>query len=128
MRQVSAAVILEDGRVLLGKRGAGGSCAYLWEFPGGKVELGESPADCLIRECREEVGLLVEPEELLNRVVYPFPDGPIELFFFKTRRLSGEAKPLVHTEILWVPVENLQDYPFSPANQEVLGIIAKQIP
>lgn len=60
MLHVAAVILRRDEKVLICRRGPGGSCGNLWEFPGGKVEPGESPADCARRECREELGVEVE--------------------------------------------------------------------
>ena len=77
----------------------------------------------IVRECMEEVGLLVEPVKLISRVVYPFPDQPIELFFYQVRAGEGEPSPLVHQKLCWAPVEELDRYAFSPANREALAYI-----
>ena len=65
---VSAAIIRNTaGEILICQRGAGGSCAFLWEFPGGKQEAGETAADCLVRECREELGIEIDIVALLEQ-------------------------------------------------------------
>ena len=125
MTQVAAGILLRNGRVLLGLRAPGGNCGGLWEFPGGKLEPGETPEQCLVRECIEEVGLLVEPVKLISRVVYPFPDQPIELFFYQVRAGEGEPSPFVHQKLCWAPVEELDRYAFSPANREALANIKR---
>ncbi len=72
---VSAAIIRNTaGEILICQRGAGGSCAFLWEFPGGKQEAGEKAADCLVRECREELGIEIDIVALLEQTSYTYPD------------------------------------------------------
>lgn len=73
---VSAAIIRNTaGEILICQRGAGGSCAFLWEFPGGKQEAGETAADCLVRECREELGIEIDIVALLEQTSYTYPDN-----------------------------------------------------
>ena len=80
---VSAAIIRNTaGEILICQRGAGGSCAFLWEFPGGKQEAGETAADCLVRECREELGIEIDIVALLEQTSYTYPDNKIGLSFF----------------------------------------------
>ena len=75
---VSAAIIRNTaGEILICQRGAGGSCAFLWEFPGGKQEAGETAADCLVRECREELGIEIDIVALLEQTSYTYPDNKI---------------------------------------------------
>ena len=77
---VSAAIIRNTaGEILICQRGAGGSCAFLWEFPGGKQEAGEKAADCLVRECREELGIEIDIVALLEQTSYTYPDNKIGL-------------------------------------------------
>ena len=83
---VSAAIIRNTaGEILICQRGAGGSCAFLWEFPGGKQEAGETAADCLVRECREELGIEIDIVALLEQTSYTYPDNKIGLSFFAAK-------------------------------------------
>ena len=107
---VSAAIIRNTaGEILICQRGAGGSCAFLWEFPGGKQEAGETAADCLVRECREELGIEIDIVALIEQTSYTYPDNKIGLSFFAAQITGGVPQKSVHQEILWVrPAELLQ--------------------
>lgn len=88
---VSAAIIRNTaGEILICQRGAGGSCAFLWEFPGGKQEAGETAADCLVRECREELGIEIDIVALLEQTSYTYPDNKIGLSFFAAKKRTSE--------------------------------------
>lgn len=93
---VSAAIIRNTaGEILICQRGAGGSCAFLWEFPGGKQEAGETAADCLVRECREELGIEIDIVALLEQTSYTYPDNKIGLSFFcrqNNRRCAAKKR------------------------------------
>ena len=90
---VSAAIIRNTaGEILICQRGAGGSCAFLWEFPGGKQEAGETAADCLVRECREELGIEIDIVALLEQTSYTYPDNKIGLSFFAAKITGAHAE------------------------------------
>ena len=98
---VSAAIIRNTaGEILICQRGAGGSCAFLWEFPGGKQEAGETAADCLVRECREELGIEIDiVSNLLEQTSYTYPDNKIGLSFFAAKITGGVPQKSVHQKI-----------------------------
>ena len=103
---VSAAIIRNTaGEILICQRGAGGSCAFLWEFPGGKQEAGETAADCLVRECWEELGIEIDIVALLEQTSYTYPDNKIGLSFFAAKiaasliRFSRSAP--VNPAVVW---------------------------
>ena len=83
MTRVSAAIITNsDNEILICRRGPGGSCQFLWEFPGGKIEQGESPEECLVRECLEELEIEIEVLDLFEETKYSYPEREIEFMFF----------------------------------------------
>ena len=95
---VSAAIIRNTaGEILICQRGAGGSCAFLWEFPGGKQEAGETAADCLVRECREELGIEIDIVALLEQTSYTYPDNKIGLSFFAAKITGGVPQNFMGT-------------------------------
>ncbi len=127
MIQVSAAIIKDEtDKILICQRGEGGICEYLWEFPGGKLEIGETPQDCLVRECMEELDIDVEVEELFAETTYAYPDKEIAFSFFYARIVKGEPAACVHKSIKWVLKEELSAYQFCPADvaitDKLLGI------
>lgn len=123
---VSAAIIRNTaGEILICQRGAVGSCAFLWEFPGGKQEAGEKAADCLVRECREELGIEIDIVALLEQTSYTYPDNKIGLSFFAAKITGGVPQKSVHQKILWVRPAELLQYQFCPADTEIVSRLAQ---
>lgn len=123
MLDVVAAVIERDGRYLICQRPAYKTRGLLWEFPGGKVEPGETLQDAIIRECREELNILVQPTGILTEVEHVYPDLTIRLHFLLCRLLQGEPQPLEHSLLQWVRPGEAADYPFCPADAEVAALL-----
>lgn len=118
MLVVAAALTDADGRVLMARRPAGKQHAGLWEFPGGKVEAGEAPADALARELREELGIEVDPAALAP-VAFSESSGerPLVLLLYRCRTWHGEARALDAAEIGWMLPENLAALDMPPADR-----------
>lgn len=96
----------------------------LWEFPGGKQEAGEKAADCLVRECREELGIEIDIVALLEQTSYTYPDNKIGLSFCRQNNRRCAAKS-VHQKILWVRPAELLQYQFCPADTEIVSRLAQ---
>ncbi len=126
--EVAAAIFRRDGRIFLCRRGEGGSCAFLWEFPGGKLEKGETPEECLIRECREELKVGIEIDGLYDRFDYDYPDKSIRFFFFDARIVAGEPELTVHSEGKWLWPRELTQYDACPADRELIVKLAGELP
>lgn len=123
MINVSAAIIRDTyDRVLICRRSFG-ERAHLWEFPGGKIEQGETPEACLIRECLEELGLEISVIGLYDEIVHEYPDRRIKLFFFDAVPVFGQAQALEHEAVEWVEPRRLCEYEFCGAD----AIIAKRL-
>jgi 8-oxo-dGTP diphosphatase len=116
MKTVTAAILFIDGKVLIAQRGAGDRLANKWEFPGGKVEAGETPEECLTREMFEEFCLRVSVKEFLGESVYHYDHGSIKLIAYRTVYESGTLSLQVHADYAWVAVDQLADYDFAPAD------------
>ena len=128
MIRVSAAIIKNsDNEILICQRGPGGSCQFLWEFPGGKIESGESPEECLIRECREELDIDISVQKLFAQSTHSYPETDIEFMFFCARLEKGVPTPSVHNSIKWVSPDMLEKYNFCPADVYVVKKLAKEI-
>ena len=113
---VVAAVIERDGTVLLARRKPGGPHAGLWEFPGGKVEVGELPELALARELREELGVEVEVGELIAASVHVYAHMAVDLRAYAVR-CPGEVRLLTdHDALVWAPVAELDRYPMPAAD------------
>ncbi len=92
--RVAAAVVWQEGRLLLTQRPPGGPLGLKWEFPGGKIEPGESPEHALVRELREELGVEARPAEVLQVDTHDYPHGPeVEIYFVRCALASFELKP-----------------------------------
>ncbi|HEY9140905.1 MAG TPA: NUDIX domain-containing protein [Bryobacteraceae bacterium] len=104
MTQVVAAILERDGRVLIGRRQPRQAHPLQWEFPGGKVEPGESPPEALARELEEELGIRRAAGEEIARYEYTYPGkDPITLIFFRVTRFHGEPQNLIFHEMRWEP-------------------------
>ena len=114
----ACALVDTDGRVLLAQRPAGKPMAGLWEFPGGKVEGGERPEQTLIRELKEELGILVNEACLapLTFASHAYPDFHLLMPLFVCRRWEGTPMALEGQQLAWVRVNRLRDYPMPPAD------------
>jgi 8-oxo-dGTP diphosphatase len=121
--EIAVAVVLQAGRVLIGPRPAGSPLAGLWEFPGGKVQPGESPSQAAVRECLEETGLTVRLGRLWNETEYAYSHGRVRLWFFQAEPCQPEQPP--KPPFRWVPLAELPRYPFPEANRPVLDLLAQ---
>jgi len=124
MIPVAAAVILRSGMVLLARRKPGDKHAGLWEFPGGRIEAGETPAAALVRELREELGIeaVVGAEAARSRHVYPF--GEVELVGLFVTQFTGEIKLTDHDKVAWVEARRLLEYDLVPADLPIAQVVA----
>ncbi|MGB3146507.1 MAG: 8-oxo-dGTP diphosphatase MutT [Paracoccaceae bacterium] len=123
---VSAVALIDsDGRVLLARRPAGKSLAGLWEFPGGKVEPGESPEAALIRELKEELGIDTWTSCLapLTFASHSYPDFHLLMPLFACRRWQGTVQGNEGQELAWVRARDLSNYPMPPADLPLIPIL-----
>lgn len=120
---VAAAVVIRDGRVLLTRRAEGQHLAGMWEFPGGKLETGESPEAAVVRECREECGIEVEVGDILDVTHHRYPDKEVLLLFYRCDLIDGEVQHLQVADHAWVPAMKVGDYPLPPADERVVARI-----
>lgn len=121
---VTAAVIERDGHYLLCRRHPNGELPGKWEFPGGKIEPGESEEECLKRELREELSIDVVPRRRLGEVEDELPAGRLRLIAFCAD--AGRQSPVVldHEEIAWVAPQELCSYDLAPADVTVAEWVA----
>lgn len=115
---VTAGVLLRDGRVLIDKRKKGGLLGGLWEFPGGKVEKGESMQEALHRELWEELGIEIEVIKKINEYKHAYTHFKVTVHTFLVKS-EGNPKPLESEKIEWVRVSNLGDYPMSKVDRSI---------
>ena len=119
----ACALVDADGRVLLAQRPTGKQMSGLWEFPGGKVEAGERPEQTLIRELKEELGILVNEACLapLTFASHAYPDFHLLMPLFVCRRWEGTPMALEGQQLAWVRVNRLRDYPMPPADEPLVS-------
>ena len=121
----ACALVDADGRILLAQRPEGKSLAGLWEFPGGKVEKGETPEACLVRELEEELGIATKPACLapLTFASHTYDDFHLLMPLYVCRRFSGFATGREGQALKWVRAGELRDYPMPPADEPLIPIL-----
>lgn len=123
--KVAIAVVESNGYYLVGVRPEGKPLAGMSEFPGGRCESDETPRSCVVRECREETGLMVLPQEHLSTVAHTYEHGALELHFWKcilAPAHEAQARPVA--PFRWVACNQLAEHDFPAANDDVLKQIA----
>lgn len=120
MQDVVAALIWDKNKFLACQRPAHKARGLLWEFVGGKVEPGESLEEALIRECREELGITVAVGKVYLQVIHQYPDIHIRLTLFHCRIAEGFPRLLEHHDMKWMAPAEIPQYPFCPADKDIL--------
>jgi 8-oxo-dGTP diphosphatase len=125
--RVVAAVIAREGRYLITQRRPAAVLPLLWEFPGGRVEPGETDADALRREVKHRLGVDVEPGQLISFVSHPYERYIVDLYLYDCRLKSGEPTELNVNAFRWVTSAEFDQYPFTPADElsmnKLLGVV-----
>ena len=117
---VVAALVVEDGKFMICQRPAHKARGLLWEFVGGKVEPGETRAEALVRECREELGVAVAPGPIYMEVDHVYPDITIHLTLFRAAIAAGRPQRLEHADIRFIAPSDIPLYAFCPADAAIL--------
>ena len=125
---VVTALIRKEDHLLLGLRPEGSTLAGIWEFPGGKIEAGESPEEALQRELNEELGIEAEIGELKLTATHQYGDVGILLIFFEVVYWKGSPKAEHHTDLKWVHRNDLSQYKLPEANMKVLPSLLDCLP
>ena len=120
MLDVAAAIIVENGLVLLGQRPEHTRLGGYWEFPGGKLETGESVYACIEREVQEELGVVARAGALVCESIYAYPFGTVRLLCVQTFLLQKQLMCNVHARLEWVALEALNTYNLAPADIPVI--------
>jgi len=126
MTEVVAALIWDGDRFLICQRPAHKTRGLLWEFVGGKVEPGETHREALIRECREELGITVVPGALFMELVHEYPDLTVRLSLYHAVIGMGTPQKLEHRDLRWIPVSQIDDYEFCPADEDILAELKRR--
>jgi 8-oxo-dGTP diphosphatase len=122
---VSAGLLIKDGMILVGQRPENHTLAGLWEFPGGKIELGESPEQALARELNEELGIIAEVGELKIACTHSYSDVGIIILFYEILFWKGEPKTKHHLNLKWVTPSELPTMKIPDANRKNMDRIYK---
>lgn len=125
--EVVAGLIRDGERILICQRPANKARGLLWEFPGGKVEAGESKREALVRECREELGVTLEVGDVYAELTHEYPDVTVRLTLFEARIGEGVPRNIEHADVKWIKPEEITEYPFCPADKEICGKISKSV-
>lgn len=119
MKDVTAAIIFKHGKVLIARRAPGENCAGSWEFPGGKIERGETPEQCLARELQEEFDIQASIKDFIAESIYEYPTGSIRLLAYVAEVIAGDIKLHVHDDYAWVDLNDLLSYDLLPADMPI---------
>ena len=120
MTEVVAALIWQGEKFMICQRPAHKARGLLWEFVGGKVEPGETKEQALIRECREELAVVLTVGDVFMDVMHEYPDLTVHLTLFHAVIAEGEPQKLEHNDIRWITPKEIPDYVFCPADVEIL--------
>lgn len=126
MLKVTAAIIKKNNEILICQRGKDDDGALLWEFPGGKLEEGESLEQCIIREMKEELELDIKVKDLFAETEYRYGEKGIHFTFYEAEILGGIMKLNVHEKVIWASVNSLLDYDFLPADLPIIDLLQKK--
>jgi 8-oxo-dGTP diphosphatase len=114
--RVTAGVVWKEGSVLLARRSGDDPLSGCWEFPGGRIEPGETPEACLGRELLEELGIRVRVRRLLDTVCHEYPEKRVELLFIEADYDSGDISLGIHDDVAWVAPADLPKYDLAAAD------------
>ena len=123
MKRIAAAILRRNDKILICRRGPGGSCGYLWEFPGGKIEAGETPEQAVVREIKEELDATVKVGDLIDTIEYDYPAFHLSMDCFWCEVVSGELKLLEAEAARWLTKEELDSVAWLPADVTLIDKI-----
>ena len=123
--EVVAALVWRDDKFMICQRPAHKARGLLWEFVGGKVELGETKEQALIRECREELAVTISVGDVFMDVTHEYTDLTVHLTLFNVTITDGEPQKLEHNDIKWITPSEISNYEFCPADVEILSKICE---
>ena len=126
MTEVAAALIWSGDKFMICQRPPHKARGLLWEFVGGKKEAGETLEQTLIRECKEEIAVTVKVNDIFAELVHEYPDITIKLTLFNAEIAEGEPQKLEHVDIKWITVDEIDDYDFCPADEDILKMLKER--
>ena len=122
-KQIGVAAIVRQGKILIDRRREEGDMGGLWEFPGGKIEVGETIEECIKREIKEELDIEIAVGDRLTTITHAYENFNITLYVHICHHLSGEPQPLECEEIRWVEPDSLDRYQFPVANIQIIKLL-----
>ena len=126
MMRVVAALLRKGDTFFICRRPPEKKRGLLWEFPGGKIEPGETPEQALVRECREELAVTVRVGKLFASVVHAYPDITVELSLYEAEIAEGELTLLEHVEARYISLSEADAYAFCPADYPILKMMKQR--
>lgn len=118
MRRIIAAALMEENKILIAKRNYGTLAGY-WEFPGGKVEQGETDVECICREIWEEFSVKIVVQKYLGEENFQVDNKNYDIVLYQAKLLSADVQLSVHSEIAWVSKEDLEKYKLAPVDEQL---------
>lgn len=126
-KQIGVAIITnQQGEILIDKRKAGGEMGGLWEFPGGKIETGETVNECIAREIKEELNLEIVVGDRLTTISHEYKTFNVTLYVYDCQYLSGEPQTLECEEFRWVNSSDIDQYQFPEANIQIINLLQQR--
>ena len=126
MTEVVAALIWQGEKFMICQRPEHKARGLLWEFVGGKVESGETKEEALVRECKEELAVIVDVSDVFMEVVHEYPDITVHLTLFNASIAVGVPQKLEHNDIKWITPREIPMFDFCPADKEILERIIEK--
>ena len=114
---VAAVITNDDWKILIAQRNLKKSQGGLWEFPGGKIEKGETKEEAIIREIKEELTIDIKVDKYIGEKIFNYPDKDINLIALKCEKISGNVQLTEHEDIKWVKKSELENFKFAPADE-----------
>ena len=125
MIAVVAGLVVRDGKLLIARRPSGKHMAGKWEFPGGKIEKGETPEKALERELMEELDIETETGRVYHVISHSYPEKDVLLIFYRSRLVSGEPRAVEEAEVRWIEEGQLRDFDWAEADGPLIDLIEK---
>ena len=127
MINVTAAILIKDGLVLIARRKASDTLSNKWEFPSGKIEMGESPEECLTRELKEEFDINTDIEKYFGDSIYQYSDFKIKLIAYRVKWTGGKIKSTTHDSYKWIKINDIDNYDFAEADRPLVKKLKKEM-
>lgn len=126
MKKVAAVLLKHKNKLFIARRNKNKEVGEMWEFPGGKLEEGETPEVCLTREIKEEFQIDIEVNNFYDESIYDYEFGTIKLLVYWASWISGNIKPTEHEKFQWVTIQELHNYNFAPADIPIVERLRRE--